>query len=172
MAQQNFFGQLYVDLSTHLKAAVPKLKWIDMDFGQLEHFEYKPEVAFPCSLVDFLAANYSNTSNLDQIGDVLVQIRLGFAPFSQSHQTAPLNVKEKALEYFTIEQEIYQAIQGWQNSFTDPFIRVSAATDSRFEEIGLRVRLLTFSTSYHDESAGTVYTKRPANLEIDSISPL
>lgn len=167
MAQQNFFGQLYVDLSERLKAAVPKIKWVDMDFGQLEHFEYKPEVAFPCSLIDFPAANYSNISNLDQIGEVLIQIRLGFTPFSQSYQAAPLSVKEKALDYFTIEQEVFEAVQGWNNSFTQPFIRVNAVTDSRFEEMGLRVRLLTFSTSYEDTSPGPVYTKTPATLQVD-----
>jgi hypothetical protein len=111
MAQQNFFGQLYVDLSTHLKASVQKLKWIDMDFGQLEHFEYRPDVAFPCALVDYPAANFSNGAELSQFGEVLIQIRLGFAPFSHSHTVAPLDVKEKALDYFTIEQEIFEALQ-------------------------------------------------------------
>lgn len=168
MAQLNLFGQLYVDFSSYLKAAVPKLKWIDMDFGQLENFEYKPEVAFPCALVDFPDANFSNLSNLHQLGEFLMQIRIGFTPFSSSHQPAPLSVKEKALEYFTIEQEIYEAVQGWSNGVIQPLIRVNALTDKRFEEIGLRVRVLTFATSCEDNSAKGKYVKTPKPpLEFD-----
>jgi hypothetical protein len=110
---QNFFGQLYLDLSAYLKTAVPELRWIDQDFGQLERFRYRPEVSFPCALIDFVQATYSNQAELAQIGEVTINIRIGFAPFSQSHQAAPQDVKERALAYYNLEQRIFEAVQGW-----------------------------------------------------------
>lgn len=166
---KNFFGQLYIDLSTHLKTTVPELKWIDQDFGQLERFEYRPEVSFPCALVDFIAANYSNLAELAQLGEVTINIRMGFAPFSQAHQAAPMSVKEKALEYYTIEQKIFEALQGWRNNFTQPFIRISAVTEQRDNDpIGLRVRVITFTTSFEDESNRPIYAKHAATITFDN----
>lgn len=174
----NLFGQLYLDLSERIKTAVPEIRWIDQDFGQLERFEYKPEVAFPCALIDFIQANYSNLSQLAQVGEINVNIRLGFSPFSQSYHSAPTNVKEKALEYYDIEQKVFQALQGWSpqppaawdtdEPYTQPFMRVSAVTEQRDgDPIGLRIRVLTFTTSLEDESAMIRYTKEPAALDVN-----
>lgn len=164
---QNFFGQLYLDLSEQL-ATIPELKWIDQDFGQLEQFDMRPSVNFPCALTDFIQATYSNLSELAQFGDISVNIRLGFSPFSNAHYVAPVSVKEKALEYYTIEQKVFESLQGWHNEFSQPFIRVSATTEQRDNDpAGLRVRVLTFTTSYEDESKLPVYQKVPADIEID-----
>jgi hypothetical protein len=167
---QNFFGQLYLDLSDYLKTAVPELRWIDQDFGQLEHFEYRPEVTFPCALIDFAMANYSAMAGLTQIGEVSINIRLGFSPFSKSYQLAPMNVKKKALEYYSIEQKVFEAIHGWapETSYCQPLIRVSTTTEQRDNDAqGLRVRVLTFSTAYEDESKLSSYQKKQATMEID-----
>jgi hypothetical protein len=173
----SLLAQLYLDLSTYLKTAVPALKWIDQDFGQLEIYEYRPNVNFPCVLIDFSAAQFENQSRLVQSGFLTVTIRLGFAPFSQSYQEAPLNVKEKALEYYDLEQELYKALQGWQpenagERYAQPFIRVSAQTEQRVsasgaqDASGLRVRIITFTTYYDDLSAMKAVTKHPATLEV------
>src|SRR5438045_2520697 len=99
MALNSLFGQLFADLADQIKTTLPEIKWIDQDFGQLEMFEYKPNVSFPCALVDFVQANYSNLSENGQIGELMIQIRLGFTPFSQSHALAPTDVREKALNF-------------------------------------------------------------------------
>jgi hypothetical protein len=175
----NLFGQLYLDLSERIKTEVPEIRWIDQDFGQLERFEYRPEVTFPCALIDFIQANYSNLSQLVQVGEVTVNIRLGFSPFSQAYHAAPTDVKEKALEYYSIEQKVFEAVQGWQpdppadwildEPYAQPFIRVSSTTEQRDNDaIGLRVRVLTFTTGFEDETAIIKYKKTPASLEFDN----
>lgn len=163
----NYFGQLFLDLSLYLKTAVPELRWIDQDFGQLEHFEIRPEVSFPCALIDFVSASYSGLANLSQVGDVAINIRLGFAPFSQSYHGAPMDVKEKALEFYNLEQKVYQALQGWSpekegEQYTQAFIRQSAMTEQRDgDRIGMRVRVLTFVTQLEDHSAPGTFTVVP-----------
>jgi len=170
----NFFGTLFLDLSTFLKAEVPELRWIDQDFGQLEVFEYRPDVAFPCVLIDFPQAQFSNLSELSQLGDILISVRLGFAPFAQSHHGAPLNVREKALEYYTLEQKVYEKVQGWHNDHCQPLNRTNSQTEQRVsasgsqDASGLRVRVLLFTTSFEDHSAAMKYTKAPKPaLEVD-----
>jgi len=42
--------ELLKAIYTQLKT-VPAIKWIDEDFGQIDAYEGKPPVAFPCALV-------------------------------------------------------------------------------------------------------------------------
>jgi hypothetical protein len=173
MATTSYFGQLFLALSNHIKANVPEIKWIDQDFGQLEQFEYRPAVNFPCVLIDFPMANYSNNSELSQSADITVQLRMGFAPFSQSSTVAPTNSREKALEYYQIEQKIYEAVQGFETEYTQPMIRINAGTEQRLsasdqaDSIGLRVRVMNFATQFEDNSKLPVYNQTPATLEVD-----
>lgn len=166
---QNYFGTLFLDLSNHIKTAVPEVRWIDQDFNQLEIFEYRPEVSFPCVLIDVVGARYSELANLAQIGEITINVRIGFAPFSKSYQLAPNDVREKALEYYNLEQKIFEAVQGWQNDFTQPLIRTASSTERRDgDPNGLRVRVLTFTTMYEDDSAVMQYNKTAADLDITS----
>jgi len=175
---ENLFGQLYLDLSAHIKASVSRIRWIDQDFGQLEVFEYKPGVAFPCALIDFVQSGFSNLAMKSQMADLNITIRLGFAPFSSSAVLAPFDVKEKALEYYDIEQEVYEAVQGWQpvfegNEYTQPFIRVNAQTEQRLsasgtqDANGLRVRVLLFNTQLEDHTAVKKYTRMTVGLQVE-----
>lgn len=173
MATASYFGQLFIDLQEHIKTNVPEIKWIDQDFGQLEQFEYRPAVSFPCVLIDFPMANYSNIATLAQQGDITVQFRLGFAPFDKSNATAPLDVREKAVNYYAIEQKLFEALQGFETVYTQPFLRVNAGTEQRMsasdvaDSIGLRVRVMNFSTGYDDLSKLPEYVKTPATIGID-----
>jgi hypothetical protein len=178
------FGQLLIDLCDHLKEAVPKLKWIDQDFGQLELFEDRPAVSFPCALIDFQNATYSNHAELTQEGDLTVLVRLGFTPFSNSHVGASLAVRKKALEYYEIEQKVFIALQGWSplapgevaggETYTHPFIRVSATTEQRLsannvqDASGIRVRILAFNTTIEDNSALKKYAAKTVQLGLET----
>jgi hypothetical protein len=161
----NYFGQLLIELADHIKTAVPEIRWIDQDLGQLETFEYRPAVDFPCVLIDFVASSYSEVAELAQLGDVTVVLRIGFAPFSQSNQAAPMDVRIRALDFYRLEQLVYEAVQGWHNEFTQPLIRVGADTERRND--ALRVRALTFTTMYEDYSALPMNNKQQANLNFD-----
>jgi hypothetical protein len=168
----NLLGQLFIDISNRLKERVPELKWIDQDFGQLERYKYRAPVSFPAALIDFAQATYEEVSQLEQITDLVITVRLAFAPWSQSYQDAPLDVKEKALEFYKIEQKVYAALHGWSplppaawggtENYTQPFRRMSAASEQREgDEEGLRVRVVTFTTQINDELALRIYQQVP-----------
>jgi len=148
----------------YLAVYVPDLKWIDYDMGQLENYDTKPPVEWPCALISFPATPYTALSGLAQIGSPTIMIRLGFAPFSQSYQAAPSLVRDKALYYFEIEQKIFNALQGYKTEYTDAFIRVSADDEMRNDLF--KVRVLTFTTNYEDYSAVPMNQKTPATLSI------
>jgi hypothetical protein len=148
----SFFAQFYLDLCERIKQEVPEIEWIEQDFGQDAFDKWRPNVAFPAVLIDFPNANYSAESGLSQFGNVTVALRLLVAPFSQSYDDAPVEVKQDALDYFELEAKLVEALHGWapDAEYCQPLIRESITSNNR-NDIGLRIRNLTFSTAYEED---------------------
>ena len=56
--QANLFQSLIEKLKT-----IDGLRYIDQDIGQLEHYEMRPAVSWPCCLIDIAEFNYSDQQN-------------------------------------------------------------------------------------------------------------
>lgn len=148
----SFFARYYVDVCEHIATQVPEIEWIEQDFGQDVFDKWRPNVAFPAVLIDFPATSYSSESNTSQFGEVTLSIRLLVAPFTQSYEDAPIEVKEDALRFFEIEQQLVAALQGWipADGYAQPLIREAIQSNNR-NDIGLRIRSLSFSTAYEED---------------------
>lgn len=148
----SFFASLYLDLQDRIKESVPTIKWIEQDFGQDAFDKWRPNIDFPAVLIDFPQATYSAEAGLSQLGIAKVNIRLLVAPFSQSYEDAPIEVKEDALQYFELEQELINAIHGWapDDGYCQPLIREAISSQNR-NDIGLRIRSIGFETCYEED---------------------
>jgi|SRR5665213_820312 len=165
----SFFAQLLLKLQDQITAQVPEIKWIDQDLGQLEHYEIRPAVAWPCVLIDFGHTNYDEMPGNVQWGNASFTLRLGFPSFSPAQAGAPLSVKQQALQYYELEQLLYQAIQGYNaDGLIQPATRITAMTERR-EGDNFRVRILAFNTTFMDDSAAEqLTTARPTlNFEFE-----
>jgi len=166
-----FFSQHYLSLSARILAQVPAIQWVDLDLGQLEHYDTRPPVQFPCVLVDYPDAAYKELGGGVQWGDVTVQLRLGFAPFSSANSAAPVSAQEQALQHYEIEQALYIAVQGWLSEYggnviCEPHNRTRAATEQRTDPY--RVRVLLFATAFEDDGAAPVRTSVKATMQINT----
>ncbi|MDR2292113.1 MAG: hypothetical protein LBE11_01395 [Prevotellaceae bacterium] len=146
---ESFFSKLYLDLQERIKESVAEIEWIEQDFGQDTFDEWRPNVAFPAVLIDFPITTYSEIGNVNQSATATVALRLLFAPFSQSYEDAPLEVREDALQFFEIENKLVNALQGWcpAGSYCQPLLRRTAASNSN-NRTGLRIRNLQFDTAF------------------------
>lgn len=148
---KSLFAQLLLKLSDHIKSTVPKIRWIDQDLGQLENYEIRPAVSWPCVLIDFTETSYEQMQKNRQLGNMTFTLRLGFDNFSSSANISPQATKEKALEFYEIEQELYEAVQGYTaDDLMQDCTRINAATEKRED---FRVRVLTFTSMTEDSSA-------------------
>ena len=164
---ESLFAQLFLAIQTHIKANVPAIKWIDQDLGQLEAYDIRPAVEFPCVLIDFPVAAYSNESQLVQWADVNISIRLGFAPFTSANSVAPDVSKEQALEYYEIENDLVKALHGFTaDECIQPMMRISAATERR--EDSYRVRDIQFTTGTEDTTAQPAGHLHTAGLQTEN----
>lgn len=151
------FAHMYLSIMDKIKAAVPAVKHINQDLGQLELYELRPSVAFPCVLIDVDEFKFTQVGGKNhQLAEGVVMIRLATAPLSTSHHLAPTAVTQKALEFYEIEWGIYKALQGWAPTNMGKLSRVAAKSERRDD--ALRVRVLIFSVSFTDTSAAPIFS--------------
>lgn len=43
--------QLFTTISDHIRTALPEIKWIDADYGQINSSTERPAIAFPALLI-------------------------------------------------------------------------------------------------------------------------
>lgn len=166
MTTKGLTAQLYLAILQRLTAAVTSLKWIDQDFGQLETYNpddpnSRPPVIFPCALIDIGEAQADDLGQAVQMVTLMVDVRLGFTPYSPTASGTPSYVIEQALDMYNIEQEVYEALHTWAPQLTladdtvldigQPLSRRTFGTERR--EDNLKVRVIRFTTSLNDDTA-------------------
>ncbi len=153
------FSDLYEALIERIKEKVPEIKWIDLDYGQLENYEagYRPPVNFPCLLLDFDEWTFDDAGDRKQMGMGVVVARLALAPYS--HTSASTNKPEREIgkRYIRLEQKLYTCLHGWDNGQFQSLRRASSRKENRRDD--LRVRALRFSTAFEDISAQPIRQK-------------
>lgn len=149
---QSFFARYYLDICERIRTEVPRIEWIEQDFGQDVFDKWRPNVAFPAVLIDFPEASYQGEGSTSQFAEVTLSVRLLVAPFTQSYDDAPIEVKEDALQYFELEQELVNALHRWMpdSGYCQPLIRSSIQSNNR-NDIGLRIRNLAFTVGYEED---------------------
>ncbi|SUJ26433.1 Uncharacterised protein [Sphingobacterium spiritivorum] len=127
-----------------------KIRWIDMDKGQLEFYETRPAVAFPCALIKIEIAKTENLGSNVQRCFGRGTIRLAFDYVGETAAKTPTALRQQSLEYFDILQAVYLAVQG-KTGGAGKFDRQSAVEENRPD--GLKVLNMPFATNWIDKSA-------------------
>ncbi len=97
-------------LFLELLKAVPELRWIDMDQGQLE--QDRPPVAYPCALINIDYDDVDDKGANIQFCNTTVTIRVAFNYTGSVSAKTPDLLLERSLEYCRTINKVYKAIQG------------------------------------------------------------
>lgn len=152
-------ANLFVGTMEMLKAT-NLLRYIEQDMGQLENYETRPAVSWPCGLIDIQEAKYTDTvGKRHQIAQVVISIRIGLVKYTDSNNLTPTNLLPNALKYYEVEHGVYKALQGNAIEGFGKFSRISSATEKREDDI--RVKEIRFAVSYTDTSAQPATTSVP-----------
>lgn len=144
-------SNLYEAILQRIKEAVPEVKYIDQDLGQMENYEGRPPVSFPAVLIDLDEFEFSDVgSDPAQLADGFVVLRLAVPAWSSSAGFAPQNVREKALQYYEVEQKLITKLHAWAPAGFNKLIRKKVRTEKRDDLY--RVRIIAFAISYTDKS--------------------
>lgn len=152
----------------------PVIAYIDMDYGQLE-MNPRPNVAFPCVLIDFKGWKFDDLGNLNQKAGGMICLKFATDPYDETSSITPGTYSQAALQILELEWQIYKLIQGWAPPVAydgatppnitqpaQPMIRTTYETDNR--RPGLKVRELVFKNGFTDFSAQRPSQTTPATL--------
>ncbi|NNV54543.1 hypothetical protein [Limnovirga soli] len=152
--------QLFKDVTDRLALQVPELRWIDLEFGQLEIPDEHYPVQFPCVLVDFPDIPFTDEGFGNQQGVVNIQLRLALDLYEDYHivdgNDAPQ--RDTAFERLQIINKIHQALHWWEGDYFTPLSRILISSERRDD--GLKVFTLVYVSQAKDDSAAKVYLER------------
>lgn len=144
-----FYKQFILDLQELITSKVPEFRFIDQNLGQWGNDNFKAAVSFPAILVDFPTTSYSEIGNGSELALNEIKLTLLFDINSQSYNLAPQKVKDKAIDYYELEQKLVAVLKIWETDYFTPLIRTTAVSRNQ-NELGMRIRELTFM-SEHEE---------------------
>lgn len=157
--------QIITDIQNRLISQVPALKYIDLDWGQLDYYFPHPPVQWPCALIGITQGTFSNIAHRGQLGLLTVVISVADLRISNSSGKAPQNQKDKALAIFDIMQDVYEALQGWTGG-SDYSGLIRAGYTQRQREDQVKIHQVIFTTEWKDTSAIPVPATTPATAKI------
>jgi hypothetical protein len=131
-------------LDTHKKLTGSKqFAFVDRDYGQLDVYDKRPAVKFPCALIKVNQPNRENLHPFMQRVSETIQIRLGFEKNIAHHNLQSAVRLEKALEYYDWSEAIKEMFQGLKLGDTDKWICTSVIDEERAD---FDILKLTFTT--------------------------
>lgn len=99
---------------------ITELKYIDLDWGQLDDYSPNFPVKWPCALLDVDSAQYSNIGKdvglvpaNRQIADVTITVTIASLKLSNSNRKAPESQKQDANNIFNIIQQLHGLLHGY-----------------------------------------------------------
>lgn len=143
---------IYNQLLT-LLGQIPELRWIDVDFGQIDSYETRPPIAFPAALIDIELPECSDEGDKIQRCTCRVSLRLVFDTYGETSAAAPAIDRNKATRYFDTVEKVYVKLQGYYDDNIDGLSRKDVFQEKRDD--GLKVTVMRFETEFDDFSANT-----------------
>lgn len=143
---------LFNTILEQIKLKAPIIRYIDQDLGQLENYGLRPEVSWPCCLIDIEDFKYTDIqAGYSQLAEGIVSLRIGLVKYTESNNLTPTNIRSNALAYYDTEHVVFKALHGWAPSGFSKLLRRADGTEKRDDDI--RVRVVKFAISFTDESA-------------------
>lgn len=141
---------IYLAIMAQLQTAVPAIKWIDLDTGQLDS-QARPAVAFPCALIGISIVPKRNLTDTIQDCAANITVRLAWETTGPTSNITPDAELAKSMAIYDTIADVYKALQGFGNMNFDSLTR--RKQDREKSRHGLFQYRFDFSTEFEDDTA-------------------
>jgi hypothetical protein len=136
-----------------LKTAVPELRWVDLDEGQIDGGDERPAIAFPAVLTGIALTRCETLYDCVQHCVAAVTVRIVQNPFvSRTAATVTDDVRTASLERYALVERIHAALQNFSTEEFNPLSRLRQAKETRRD--GLFVYRIEYQTEFRDDTEG------------------
>lgn len=132
-----------------LLSSIASISWVDKDKGQLDRYDGKPPIPDKTALIKVSINSTQQVSDTSQLCRVTITIRLYFdLQVSETSHKAPDEARMRSLEYFDVEKEVFNKLQGYSDEHLDTIKRQSSVEEDRRD--GLTVCKMMYTSSYYE----------------------
>lgn len=150
--QQSPMAELILQLKERLDAVIPgKIRHLEEDKYQLEGYEVRPPVDFPCMLVSTSPNAIIDHPDNSQGVELGIMLRIALPPYSVGASWFDKATILASLGIHQLEQDVFRALHGWTPKGFSALLRRPGTTEMRRDT--LRVKRLMYETSYEDSTA-------------------
>ena len=145
------FSKLLLDLMNQVDSTLKEVRMVDRYLGQ-DQTNVRPAILCPAVLIDIESEQYQDMGCGSQyVEPATITVRLLVDNYSSSSSKAPQNAREQSMKDFELEKRLVDCIHGWtpDDGYCTSLVRTEASSDNR-NDIGLRIRTITFTTSFED----------------------
>jgi hypothetical protein len=144
---------LFTETRSYLKA-IPELNWVDADKGQIDRYQVKPAVSFPCALIEVSLPKTQNMNHTTQQCTGMVMVRIAFNYTGEANGEVDDELLAESLEYLDIIQKVYIGLQAKTSGVYQysPLERTGLIPEPPRTD-GMKVIRMAFSTTFLDTSA-------------------
>lgn len=100
---------------------IKEIAYVDEDWGQIDYYDTRPPVQWPCALITLNDGSFSNigkdknkTPSNRQQGIITLDITVANLKFTNSSFNAPKYQKEQAWEIWKLIEKIHEKLHGWR----------------------------------------------------------
>ena len=156
---------VYADLINRLSKAVPDLRWIDLDQGQIDFPADNYPIDFPALLIDFTNTEWEDIGQQIQGGEMMISFRTAFRLYEDMNNHTPEESRNAGLQKLQLLKTIHKALQGFAGANYNRLSRIRTFTEKR--EDGLKVITMQYSTYITDNSARESFIEQKVdNLDV------
>lgn len=159
---------IYKDVSDRITDKVSAMRWIELEYGQLEIPEENYPVQFPCTLIDISFTECTDETEGNQQVMVQITVRTAIDLYEDLMVIDGAGVPDQAaaLERLRLVIDVHKALHKFETEYMTPLVRASLTTERRDD--GLKVFSQTYMAVAKDDSAAriaTIYTGADLELE-------
>ena len=132
-------------------STLKEVRMVDRYLGQ-DQTNVRPAILCPAVLIDIESEQYQDIGCGSQyVEPATITVRLCVDNYSSSSSKAPQNAREQSMKDFELEKRLVDCIHGWtpDDGYCTSLVRTEASSENR-NDIGLRIRTNTFTTSFED----------------------
>lgn len=119
--------------------------FIDRDKNQIDNYDVRPAVKFPCALINIAITKRKNLDSKKQLCNCTITVRVAFERKGESSNISSQSRIDMALSYYDTVDGLEAKLQGYEDSEVNPFECLSTIDEQRPDFDVVR---LTFATSF------------------------
>lgn len=125
--------QLFTDICDRLESKVPELRWIDMDWNQLNLPDQSYPLQFDACLISFPEIPWTSLTRGEQDGLVTILVKVAVDMYNDTHIANGVTAPDRALAVTKMQlvNKVHAALNQFEGTYFSKLVRKRSVEEKR-----------------------------------------